>query len=236
MDNLTYSYNGNQLLGVADTGDLTKGFADGNISGNDYAYDVNGNMVTDKNKSLTAGNAITYNHLNLPVQVTKSTNEKIIYTYDATGRKLMQQVYNAAGTVTKTTEYNGEFIYQGDTLQFVNHEEGRIVMKPLSPGEAGVRPEYQYHLKDHLGNVRITFTTNTTTDQNTGTYETANQSAEIAAFLRYVNARRINAAIFDHTNGSANGYSERLNASANEKYGLARSISVMPGDVINAEV
>jgi hypothetical protein len=32
------------------------------------------------------------------------------------------------------------------------------------------------------------------------------------------------------------GYSQRLNGSANEKVGLARSLSVMPGDVINMKV
>jgi RHS repeat-associated protein len=46
--------------------------------------------------------------------------------------------------------------------------------------------------------------------------------------------------MFDRTNGGAPsqtlGYAQRLNGSTNEKYGLARSLSVMPGDVINAEV
>src|ERR1041385_408013 len=93
MDNMTYSYNGNQLLGVNDAADKTKGFIDGANTGDDYTYDVNGNMVSDQNKSLAASNAIQYNYLNLPAQVTKSTNEKIIYTYDAGGRKLKQDVY-----------------------------------------------------------------------------------------------------------------------------------------------
>ena len=61
MDILAYTYSGNQLSKVDDTGDKTKGFIDGANTGNDYSYDVNGNMVTDQNKSLTAGNAIQYN-------------------------------------------------------------------------------------------------------------------------------------------------------------------------------
>ncbi|MBS1543400.1 MAG: hypothetical protein JST14_07180 [Bacteroidetes bacterium] len=40
--------------------------------------------------------------------------------------------------------------------------------------------------------------------------------------------------MFNHTTGGS--YSERLSGSANEKYGLAKSISVMPGDVVTAEV
>jgi RHS repeat-associated protein len=97
-------------------------------------------------------------------------------------------------------------------------------------------PEYQYNLKDHLGNVRLTFTSKDEVDTNTATLETANLNTEQSQFLRISNAKRINATIFDHTNGAATGYSERLNGSANEKYGVAKSISVMPGDVITAEV
>ncbi|MBS1978678.1 MAG: RHS repeat-associated core domain-containing protein, partial [Bacteroidetes bacterium] len=95
-------------------------------------------------------------------------------------------------------------------------------------------PEYQYHLKDHLGNVRMTFTTNPGTDQTTATYEPANQSQENSQYVRYSNARLVNATLFNHT--TAGSYSERLSGSANEKYGLAKSISVMPGDVVTAEV
>ncbi|HJW27722.1 MAG TPA: RHS repeat-associated core domain-containing protein, partial [Saprospiraceae bacterium] len=61
-------------------------------------------------------------------------------------------------------------------------------------------------------------------------------NVEQSKFVRYANARRINATIFDHTNGSNPGYSERLSGGTNEIYGLARSISVMAGDVIQAEV
>jgi len=97
-------------------------------------------------------------------------------------------------------------------------------------------PEYQYHLKDHLGNVRVTFTSKDETESVTATLETATASTDRSNFLRYDNAKRVNAAIFDRTNGAATGYSERLNGSTNEKYGLARSIAVMPGDVIYTEV
>jgi phosphatidate phosphatase APP1 len=123
-------------------------------------------MTTDQNKGITA---MTYNYMNLPQQVTKGTNEKIVYTYDATGRKLKQEVFNASNVVTKTTDYVGEYIYENDILQFVNHEEGRITKDNTS----GIFSVYQYHLKDHLGNVRVTFTTKDETEVNTATLETA---------------------------------------------------------------
>ncbi|MEJ0055085.1 MAG: hypothetical protein WDN75_05180 [Bacteroidota bacterium] len=74
---------------------------------------------------------------NLPKQVTKSTNDYIKYTYDAGGRKMKQEVFNASNQRQKWTEYDGEYVYEGDTLKFINTEEGRVVM-------TGATPEYQY--------------------------------------------------------------------------------------------
>src|SRR5260221_6431824 len=130
MDSLKYNYGtgnarGNQLLAVTDAGNGSQGFIDGNIAGTDYTYDANGNMTADKNKMITA---ITYNHLNLPNQVTKSSGDFIKYVYDASGRKLSQQVYKPSSVLKKEADYMGEFYYENDTLKFINNEEGRIVM------------------------------------------------------------------------------------------------------------
>jgi RHS repeat-associated protein len=95
-----------------------------------------------------------------------------------------------------------------------------------------IAPEYQYNLKDHLGNVRLTFTTKPETENTTATYETAQDGN----YLRYDNARKVYSKFFDKTNGSADGYAQRLSGGLNEKYGIGRSISVMPGDKITAEV
>ncbi|MEJ0055080.1 MAG: RHS repeat-associated core domain-containing protein [Bacteroidota bacterium] len=214
---------------VSDGADKAKGFIDGANGDNDYTYDANGSMLTDKNKDLTAANAIQYNHLNLPRQVTKTNGDYIIYTYDATGRKVRQEVFNASNQSQKSTDYLGEFIYENGILQFINTEEGRVVMTPT----AG---EYQYHLKDHLGNVRTTFTTLRDAEANQATLEDATLIAEQGKFLRIDNAKRVYAALLDHTNGSSPGYAERLNGSANEKYGVARSLSVMAGDTLQIEV
>ncbi len=105
----------------------------------------------------------------------------------------------------------------------------------------GTSPEYQYHLKDHLGNVRTTFTTQRAVDNSIGTFEAANYNTEQSLFLRYDDARVINSTLFDHTYyhqtpPTAGAFSERLSGSANEKTGIARSISVMPGDTVNLTV
>lgn len=230
MDNLGYTYIGNQLQKVSDSGDKTTGFKDGSNTGNDYAYDANGNMTIDNNKDITA---ISYNHLNLPAQVAKNTGEVVKYAYDATGRKLRQDVYLANGTLKKRTDYAGEYFYENDTLKFINHEEGRVTMTSS--------PEYQYHLKDHLGNVRLTFTSKEETENSTATYELSNAAAEQAKFLNREKVRAINSTLFDHTHDGKptppNGtYAQRLSGRDGEKIGLTRSISVMPGDKVNIEV
>jgi RHS repeat-associated protein len=239
MDELTYLYGtesqqSNRLLGVADAGDKHQGFNDGNTVGDDYVYDNNGSMVADKNKNIAS---ITYNHLNLPIKVVKTTGEYIRYIYDASGRKHSQQVYDGANGLTKRSDYAGEMFYENDTLKFINHEEGRIVMTDATP-------EYQYNLKDHLGNVRVTFTSKDETETATATLEDANAATEQGQFLHYEEAVTVNERLFDHTHRTAGNQgnttfrSTRLlgGSDSNAIYGLAKTLSVMPGDKINAKV
>jgi len=147
MDNLTYAYdNGNKLSSVTDAavGASGKGeFNDGNKMGNDYAYDLNGNMTSDLNKGIPT-NGITYNHLNLPTSVTLPGGT-ISYIYDATGVKQKKTVPG------KETLYAGNYLYQGGTLQFFNHPEGYV-----ENDNGTFRYHYQY--KDHLGNIRLSYT------------------------------------------------------------------------------
>ncbi len=384
LDVLRFDYGtsgGNQLLKVSDTGDKSRGFVEPLLtSGNDYAYDANGNMTRDKNKGITA---ITYNLFNLPYVVSKG-GSKVYYSYDATGHKLSQSL--VAGKQRKSTDYSGDFIYENDSLRFVNHEEGRVVMtdrlvvsqqllgfsecnnaaafkvygnlsmtisnftsvvgetyvklvsnvnsnstpgmisdlvnvKPRQRYQLRVRGycasanaflyvqsetgsaivwsgdavpaveegwvsrefvvpagvsnirlgirfnrvtkgnavylntiqlyeydakngametksivEYQYHLKDHLDNVRMTFTTLPDIQTEKATLESEVRVEERGEFLRYDNARRVLSSLLDHTNGKIAGWSQRLNGTTNEKYGLARSVAVMPGDTVRIEV
>jgi RHS repeat-associated protein len=114
----------------------------------EYTYDANGNMNSDVNKDISY---IHYNLLSLPDTITYSDGRKIVYAYTATGQKIRQQVFRTDGTVETKRDYVGQFLYENDVLRTLDHEEGRVVM-------SGTTPEYQYHLKDHLGNVRMTVT------------------------------------------------------------------------------
>ena len=253
IDALTYSYGAdlqrsNKLLSVTDAPNAydsirAKGFKDGTNTTLDYSYDPNGNMVSDLNKDVQS---ITYNHLNLPARVNKTSGEYVKYIYDATGRKLAQQVFDANNAMTKRSDYVGSLFLENDTLKFINHAEGRII-----PAKAKTETnEYQYHLKDHLGNVRLTFTTKRETESSIATLEPDHEDEDRAKFLYYDEAVKVRHYWFDHTNnnsgvpegvctgfGTVDGYATRLTGgNTAAKFGLAQSISVMPGDTVNMEV
>ncbi len=149
IDILAYTYTGNQLLKVADTAPAaTKvgGFVDGANTTNDYAYDANGNLTQDLNKNILAGK-ITYNLLNLVNQVTigsGATAKVITYKYDAQGGKRQTTVG------TTSTTYEGIFEYDNTGMvSRIATDEGQLV---LTWTGSNYTTQYQYYLKDHLGN------------------------------------------------------------------------------------
>ena len=148
MDNLNYTYDsGNKLIKVSDSGHITYGFKDGANTTTEYNYDANGNMVSDSNKGI---GAISYNHLNLPTQVSfPSQLASINYIYDATGVK-QRKVVSGYGIATTTTDYAGGYIYENNVLQFFSHAEGYV------KNENGTF-SYVFQYKDHLGNVRLSY-------------------------------------------------------------------------------
>jgi hypothetical protein len=56
--------------------------------------------------------------------------------------------------VEQTVDYIGNFVYEDGTLKYILTGEGRVVVN------SGGTYEYQYFLKDHLGNTRVTFNQN----------------------------------------------------------------------------
>jgi RHS repeat-associated protein len=148
IDDLEFSYTGNKLSNVNDNANTLKGFVD--ITNTyDYDYDLNGNLRQDLNKGI---NNIEYNYLNLPTEVTKDATHKVMYIYDATGVKLKKQVIS--GTSTPDRYYAGAFEYDdGKVLDLIHHEEGVVNV-------TGSTYDYEYFLKDHLENTRVTFKPN----------------------------------------------------------------------------
>lgn len=198
----------------------------GNPADHDYTYNANGSLISDSGKGISG---VTYNYLNLPQRIQMPGRGELRYVYDALGTRLIKSVVDFTGAV-KTRHYVYGFEYNADgQIECFATEEGRVVMS------AGM-PEYQYHLRDHLGNVRVTFTSKPQTEVVTATLEAAEASEEQGDFLFLTEAVKVNHAIFDHTETGATQYATRLNGSAGERIGIARSISVMTGDVIRMEV
>jgi|GEM_PF-1819460 len=146
MDQLTYFYlnAGNRLDSVADAASMT-GFYNGNTSGSDYLYDGNGNMKEDKNKDIS----ITYNYLNLPDTI--SGEENIYYIYDASGVKWVKNYDDQTNTA-----YYGSFVYKSDEPQS-DYEASYFLNPEGMINKDGSTYEYQYFLRDHLGNTRVVF-------------------------------------------------------------------------------
>ena len=143
VDNLTYGYNGNLLRNVLDASTSVSpgGYphTTGTLADQKYVHDENGNLTKDLNNKITA---VSYNFINLPKQVTKD-GQNVHYVYSAAGEKL--QVSYGSSTVLN---YNGPIVREGSSLKYIITDEGRYVMN----GTSGVA---EYHLTDHLGNVRV---------------------------------------------------------------------------------
>jgi RHS repeat-associated protein len=246
IDSLLYTYisGSNKLLNVLDRrndtatkmGDFRSSKAymttlsnNKTTAATDYSYDVNGNLAIDKNKDISA---IRYNYLNLPDSIVVTGKGTIKYQYDAAGNKLKKTT--TEGAKTTTTLYLGGMIYQNDSLQFIGQEEGRIRYRP-SDGSF----QYDYFLKDHLGNVRMVLTEETQTDMYpTASMETASLATE-RLYYAGVDTGRVNkntvASYPSDGFTSPNDFIQQLNGSG-PKIGTNIVLKVMAGDQFNLRV
>ena len=141
IDNLSYNYgsNSNQLSSVSDA--ITSGVAhdlEFKPATGSYTYDGNGSatIVPERNVS------VAYNYLNLPTSVTVGSQGTISYLYDASGTKLKKTVGSAIS------------YYQGSVLKLNGTD---IIMTGEGRAVKNGTWSYEYDLKDHLGNTRVSF-------------------------------------------------------------------------------
>jgi RHS repeat-associated protein len=247
IDNLVYTYknnNSNRLIKVADgvTVDNKLGdFKDGTNINDDYDYDVNGNLNFDNNKAVSS---ITYNHLNLPSIITTAKGT-ITYTYDAAGNKIQKVTVDNSVTPVKTTTtlYLGTAVYENDVLQFIGHEEGRIRHKPVILSTTGTvlvpsSLQYDYMLKDHLGNVRMVLTEEVKPDQYiAATMEAAQAANEELIYANLPQTRTTpKPAGYPVDNTTIpNDYVAKVNGNGNN-IGPSIVLKVMAGDKFNIRV
>jgi RHS repeat-associated protein len=248
IDSLNYQYfaNSNQLQKVADgindnspLGD----FKDTALATDDYLYDVNGNITKDNNRHMhtTAnGNGAVYNVLDKPDSLVIAGKATIYSYYDAAGARLRKQVndYTSGTLKIKNYLYINGFVYCNDTLQYVMQEEGRIrwaQKKNSSTGAIYYAFEYDYFIRDHLGNVRTVLTEGRDTSTYAATMESADSVVVRALFSNVydpVNTVLAKPSGFDAN--SANQKVSRLNASSgiNKKVGPSLVLKVMAGDKV----
>jgi len=115
-----------------------------------YLYDAAGNMRKDGSKNLHID---YFNTLNLPADLDFGNDNRIFYHYTASGAKLVKHVVSAKGSESYT-HYIGNIVYEGGNLSYILTEEGRLI----SEGSGTARRfRFEYNLKDHLGNNRVSF-------------------------------------------------------------------------------
>ena len=224
IDQLSYFYAplSNQLSSVNDVA-TTDGFKDGNTSGNDFVYDINGNLTEDKNKGITK---ITYNYLDLPTKVVFHNDDVanpeagvIEYVYDATGTKLKKSTKFSSLSSAASTYYAGNMVYEQSSslgsvdLKFIGNSEGYA--QPKSTGGY----DYIYQYRDHLGNVRVAYELDEDNsiiideDYSSGTYDWSSSG-----------------------NVLINNTNEQLNVSITNKWGsTSKYVSFTPGEPIHIE-
>ncbi|MES2372836.1 MAG: DUF6443 domain-containing protein [Bacteroidota bacterium] len=209
IDDLQYTYASysNKLVKVTDNS--TAGTANGKLgdfkdgsngTANDYVYDDNGNLVIDLNKEISAPSGstvgITYNYLDKPEQVHIAGKGTLSIVYDADGNKL-QRTYTPETGTAKTTTFIDRFVYEGNTLQYINFEEGRIrLITPVAQdngfdavsvdGNMSMPQDkkgvYDYFIRDYQQNVRMILTEETHATVATATMETSRASNEEPVF------------------------------------------------------
>ncbi len=171
-DYIQFDYNGNQLLSAIDYHSSQsyysiKEYHDRNTSGNDFAYDANGNMTQDLDRKIVT---IKYNMLNLPELVQFADGHQIVNRYAADGRKLgsefytqvtalaapltagqtIQQTYSANVTEQYGTAYCGNFEYTTE-----HGDEALTTLDKIYNPEGYVKDgQWYYYRRDHLGNNR----------------------------------------------------------------------------------
>ena len=193
IDNLSFDYNGNQLLKVTDA--VTSGpnysgafhFNDHSNASIEYTYDANGNMTKDRNKYIMS---VTYNTLNLPVDVLYEDNS---YTYSTSfhyagdGRSLrvnhsLKKIkplfpfkgFSGLDDIQKVVfpgiiKPNPAEMYNGDEFcGSLTYHSGTISYMSVDGGYVTFNsgtPTYHFYIHDHLGNNRVVVNESGTVEQ-----------------------------------------------------------------------
>lgn len=146
IDNLTYTYTGNQLKKIVDATNNNSGYLTYDPTNPEMTYDENGNMTSQMSKRIST---INYNFLDLPTYATTIGKGayNLTFVYRADGVKVSKS-YKSGISAARVTEYLDGFQYYNNVLQFVPTTEGYYDF---------VNNRYVYQYKDQVGNVRLSY-------------------------------------------------------------------------------
>ncbi len=168
---LAYSYDGNLLSGISNTG------ASG--GGGQYTHDANGNMTHEGLSGLD----IVYNEENLTRRISSGGTTLAEYEYLADGTKLRAldgggngYQYRGSLIYTQTAGQSGSPVI---TLDCALTSAGRIARETSAAGTVSYRP--LIHLRDHLGSVRAVIDGDTGTVVETSDYYPFGKRIQVTA-------------------------------------------------------
>ena len=193
IDDLMYSYNGNQIKEISDKAgsllyDGSFDFKDGANADVEYFYDANGALVKDLNKGISN---IEYDVLGNMKCITFSNGFKTKYIYDAAGNKLRTTHESA---VTNTTDYIGNFIFEDGKLSKFLFDGGYCSF------DNSQNPTFHYYEKDHLGSIRMVVNENGTIEQVNHYYPFGGVYGDLSYNGEYQKSKYIGKE-FDHMHG-----------------------------------
>ena len=153
IDQFSYNYqqNSNKLLRVNDSIVYTfsgMDFVNKPDASAFYEYDSNGKLSSDNGVSRYT--TVTYYSTGMPKKVVVQDKGEIHYIYDAMGTKLAQIPIHE-NSFSLRRDYLGALELVNGQPEFMHTAEGRA----LETQEGNYR--YEYHLNDHLGNMRLAF-------------------------------------------------------------------------------
>ncbi|PZR04058.1 MAG: hypothetical protein DI539_25820, partial [Flavobacterium psychrophilum] len=241
IDQLNYSYNGNQVTNVMDDSPYDNPSVKGIDFGfteiiqsagiTEYQYDNNGYLVEDDNKGILS---VQYNHLNFPTRIELEPKDG--------SSRIIEYVYSAGGDLlTKSAKVGSQIVSRTDYVAGVQYKDGQILSLTIPEGRAikeNSTWQNEYHIKDHLGNVRVAYGMLQDVSSYKATMETELSTKENADFPNLTPSMRSIA--YNHTkpSGSVSSPNEsvRLNGFNGSSVGPAKMLQVSNGDRIEIGV
>ena len=152
IDDVDITYSGNRMASATDYASETlsyydsSDFVDGASSSVEYAYDQNGSLSMDLNRSIAS---IEYDLLGNPRQINFTNNRSTSYVYTADGRRLSFKHFQQ-GYINETTAYVGRFQFRNGIIDRFDFPGGFFDFDWIDEVYA-----CHYYIEDYQGSIRM---------------------------------------------------------------------------------